>query len=138
EIARSFLQKHHLWMKDVLENYERRPGQEHLASDDAIIDPDPSACTDFTLIFQDNTQISTLAFTSKKAAIWTIRRLAQQGALQNGQLNELFRCVETQRQGGEFWKGIIRGRHMRFLLLPSPSGAAGSPTDCQPYKDLLF
>lgn len=138
KIARSFLQKHHLWMKDILEEYERKAGEEHLASDNAIKDPDPSACTDFVSIFTDNTRISILAFTSRKAALWTMKRLTQQRVLQEDQLTDLIRRAENQKERGEFWKGSILGRHVRFVLLPSPSGGVvPSPTDVQLYK-MLF
>ena len=139
EIARSFLQKHHLWMKDIFEEYERREGEQHLASDDAIKDPDLSACTDFASALRDNTGISTLAFTSRKAAIWTMKRLTQQRVLRGDLLNELIRRIEAQRERGEFWKGSMLGRCIRFTLLPSPSGhVAPSTADVELYKKQLF
>ena len=122
EIARSFLRKHHLWMKDILEEYERKAGKEHLASDDAIEEPDPSDYTDFVSILADNTRLSTLAFTSKKAAIWTMKRLMHQDALQGDRLNELIRRIENQKERGEFWKGGILGQHMRIRIVAFASG----------------
>ncbi|MBR1300645.1 hypothetical protein [Bradyrhizobium sp. AUGA SZCCT0042] len=128
EIARSFLQKHHLWMKDILQEYERKGGKEHLASDDAIEEPDPSACTDFVSLMTVSPRVSALAFTSKKAAIWTMQRLSNQDVLQRDQTNELIRRVNDQKERGEFWNGSILGRDMKFMLLPSPSG--GVPLGC--------
>lgn len=138
--ARSFLQKHHLWMKDALEEYERKQGMEHLAGDDAIKDPDPSACTDFVSALRDNSGISALAFTSRKAAIWTMKRLADQAVLQGDLLNELVGRIVTQKQSGEFAKASILGRQISLILLPSPSGRRGrcDAINIPIYKNLLF
>lgn len=139
EIVRSFLRTHHLWMKDILQEYARKAGKEHLASDDAIEEPDPSACTDFVSLLTDNHRVSTLAFTSRQAAIWTMKRLSHQGVLQRDQLNDLIRRVKNQKERGEFWNGSILNRDMKFILLPSPAGGVPpSGTDVQLYKNLLF
>ncbi len=139
EMARSFLQGHHLWMKDIFDEYERKTGDEHLAADDAIKDPALSACTDFAAALRDNTRISTLAFTSRKAAIWTMKRLTQQKLLRDNLLSELVRRIQTQKERGEFWNGKILERNIKFVLLPSPSGRMGcDATNVPLYKKLLF
>lgn len=136
EIARSFLRKHHLWMKDILQEYTKKPGMEHLAGDDAIEEPDPSTCTDFVSSLMENPGITTLAFTSIQAAIWTVKRLRHQGVVRGDQLDELIRLIKNQKERGEFWKGRILDREMKFILLPSPAGRV-PPSDTGGYK-ILF
>ncbi len=136
-IARSFLRKHQLWMKDVLERYERKEGMGHLASDEAIIEPGPSDRADFVSLFNAASTINTLAFTSKKAATWTLDRLG--GQLRDESFGEPIRRIEVQKQRGEFWDGNVLGCHVRFILLPSPSGRAAVPKiDVEIYKKFLF
>lgn len=135
-IADAFLSKHYLWMKDVLETYERKKGMEHLAGDDALVEPDPSGCTDFVSVLNAASAINMLAFTSEKAAMWAMRRLEDQ--LRNSSFDKL-RRPKSQIQKGKFWEGDIVGRRLKFMLLPSPSGRKASPKlDVESYKKILF
>jgi len=136
-IADRFLRKRLLWMKDVLEDYTRKSGKERLATDNALVVSDLSACTDFVSVLEETSTIDTLAFTSRDAAVWSLKRLGDQ--LRTDTFEKLMLGLKHKSQQGEIWQGDILGRGFRLLVLPSPSGRAASPkTDVLIYRGLLF
>ena len=50
--ARDFLRLHKLWMRDVLQTYQRNDGKECSPSDRDIVLPKSEHCTDFRAIFE--------------------------------------------------------------------------------------
>lgn len=138
KIADAFLRRHHLWMRDVLDTYERKPGLAHSAADEAIIEPEPNSCTDFVSLLHSVPTIETLAFTSRLAAAWALVRLSDQ--LRSDKFAANLRDIKGRKtMRGKFWEGDILGRDLKFLLLPSPSGRAASPkSDVAAYRGNLF
>jgi hypothetical protein len=75
DAARDFLRRNQIWMRDVLQKYQRKPGHDCSPKDDHIKQPDVGDCTDFQTIFGECQHLSVVAFTSEKAAEWTFKKL---------------------------------------------------------------
>lgn len=124
EAARNYLRKNRLWMKDVLQTYQRKPGHECGSSDDDIVKPRPSECTNFFEVLAKYLSIEALAFTSNKAAEWSFAAMGEPDHLR------IFHDARDGRRNGDLAQPFHRmergGRDVKFFLLPSPSGRAAS------------
>jgi G:T/U-mismatch repair DNA glycosylase len=138
DIARKFLRRHKIWMHDVLETYQRKKGREDKAGDDDIRPPPDAKFTAFSKVFEAKS-ISKLAFTSERAAEWTISALKEQSFLSAPESYERAFLQWTaidkslpiqqyvQRKFKQpFVRGHIANRDIDFFILPSPSGNARS------------
>ena len=125
-------------MRDVLDTYERKPDLAHSAVDEAIIAPEPNSCTDFVSLLHSVPTIETLAFTSRLAAAWTLARLNDQ--FRNDRFAKIIQDIKAPKaMRGEFWRGDVLDRDLKFALLPSPSARAASPkSDVSVYREMLF
>lgn len=158
DAARAFLRRHNIWMRDVLQTFQRKPGKSGKycsALDNDIEEPQPEACTDFLSIFEKHTSLKTIAFTSEKAAEWTFKRLQHQQQLDETYiqvLNRLQKRLPSEVPLEEYiklkfekplWRGEIARREITFFLLPSPVGRSrkkGLKVKCKQviYRELLF
>jgi hypothetical protein len=156
--ARSFLERHGLWMKDILQTYQR--SHECSSLDEHIEPPRIEDLTDFRYLFEEHRSIDTVAFTSEQAAKWTLwslrlRDLEEQyfqtlASRKNSKdvAPELDLPRDCQRFAAPFLAPIItvrfNDRDVRFFQLPSPSGSMyrpkGGTDDCfvAIYKSVLF
>ncbi len=133
--ARTFLQKHKIWMYDTLQSYQRNAGRETSASD---ADIGLREFTDFTPVFLKLIGLEAIAFTSEQAAIWTFEAFRERNliAAEQYKLHEerlaRWRSIKialVSRQndiemkfGRPFLNADILGRPLNFYLLPSPTG----------------
>uniref|UniRef100_Q07QI6 Uncharacterized protein n=1 Tax=Rhodopseudomonas palustris (strain BisA53) TaxID=316055 RepID=Q07QI6_RHOP5 len=83
QIAREMLERHRLWMCDVLQQYRRKPGRACSASDNDIIPPPDAVFNDFAKVFSERPHLTGLAFTSQLAASWTLQALESQRLIEN-------------------------------------------------------
>jgi len=148
DAARAFLRRYKLWMCDVLQRYQRKPGKGTSASDADIIPPALTDCTDFRSIIASQSFLNTIAFTSLQAAKWTFQKLGG---------SELDRCKKALPVWSEIKKNVpleeyvsrkyqqaflqhrIEQQDINFHILPSPTRRGLSPKKKQEiYKYVLF
>jgi hypothetical protein len=136
QIARDFLQRHNIWMRDVLEIYQRRDGKECLADDNYIKPPKVEDCTFFAPIFEAHSSLSTVVFTSKQAAEWTFRKLQHEKLISEKWVETLLQWKKINREllGKNYIakrfkepavQSTIGQRPVKFYILPSPTGRSG-------------
>lgn len=149
---RDFLRRHGIWMKDVLQTYNRKPGKK-LGKEPSASDADfgEKTFTDFRPIFAANKNLTTVAFTSEKAAEWTFEALGQQTLLPL----EQFKAAQSKRKVTKKTSGIkvfeqpllsasVGDRELIFYVLPTPANFAGrmkgltSAIKKQTYRQVLF
>src|ERR1700737_1399038 len=82
---RNFLRRHKMWMRDVLETYQRK---KESALDNDICKPVPSDLTDFAKLFDEHAKLSVVFFTSEQAAKWTVLKLEDQCLMPKGTFAE--------------------------------------------------
>jgi hypothetical protein len=82
DVMRDFLWRHKLWMRDVLQTYERKKGKETSPYDSDIVRPIATQFTEFRPIFSKLSHLATVAFTSEQAAAWTYEALHDQGLIE--------------------------------------------------------
>ena len=137
EAARAYLRQNRLWMKDVLQTYRRKPGRECSSSDDAIIEPLPGECINFSEVLLQHLSIEALAFTSNRAAKWSFMSMGQPDRLRA--LRERRPSDHTMDLTQPFHRMKIDDREIKFFLLPSPSGRAISNSEAiNIYRTVLF
>lgn len=154
-LARSFLQRHAIWMHDVLETYTRKDGKELSASDNDFRKPNIDEFTDFRPIFANNKFLKVVAFTSEKAAEWTFKAMAGQCLISQQEYlsaladrKNIKRGLESedyiaQKFENRVLETTIEQREIEFYMLPSPSGSSrrkGLTADIKQkiYKSVLF
>jgi G:T/U-mismatch repair DNA glycosylase len=127
---RDFLQRHQMWMRDVLQKYQRR---NCTAKDSDIIEPDVRTLTDFQAIFSSHLNLHTIAFTSEKAAQWTFKALAHQNVVSQeayakalAQWRLIVNDSSLERYCSQkFAKPMLRTqvgqRDVAFYVLPTPT-----------------
>lgn len=92
-----FLKNNNIWMRDVLQEYERKPGKECCSAADRdidIISPPNKNATKFTNFAQVCAvrSIVRFAFTSEKAAEWTFKALERQGSIGGQDLSAVYKA----------------------------------------------
>lgn len=130
--ARDFLRRHKLWMCDILQSYQRKPNKECSPLDQDIIVPEITDCTDFRSIFATHTCLTTVVFTSEKAAEWTIKVLDNQAlretyitALSRRKAHEHDLAIEeyvVSKSKQPLFRASMGDREIEFFILPSPTG----------------
>jgi G:T/U-mismatch repair DNA glycosylase len=148
--ARSFLKKHKIWMKDVLQTYQRKKDP-CSASDGNIERPRPEDCTNFLEVLKEHPSICRMVFTSKLACEWTFMAMRDEKLAQDHR--DALKNQSGQHQGktedGDLdfktckplLVAEIHGRQVSFFIAPSPSGGNGGLREDQKreaYKRLLF
>jgi G:T/U-mismatch repair DNA glycosylase len=157
--ARSFLKRNRLWMKDVLQSYQRRSGAECSPLDSDIEEPEIEDLTDFRRVLDDYNSIETIAFTSELAAKWTFATFREPNPE-----NQYFETLASRKKGGISMPGFdqspecsqiaayyvppiiraqISGRMIQFFQLPTPSSSGrekGRTDACmsEVYRHVLF
>jgi G:T/U-mismatch repair DNA glycosylase len=104
-----FLTEKKIWMRDILQEYERRDGKKHSASDRDIVHREKY--TDFQYIFENCPTIDTVVFTGRCAEKWTGQQLSIQQFIYPAPGDEIPRYKTMS----------VDGRHIDFHTLPSPS-----------------
>jgi hypothetical protein len=153
-VARAFLQRRKIWMRDILQTYQRKPNKQCSALDNDIIATSVDDCTDFRPILSACTSLIKIVFTSEKAVEWTFRKLEHQGLVPPGTYAKANLQKKVQKDASleeyvtvkfkhPFWQGRIAGRDIDFFTLPSPTGRSpkkGLTKDRKQdiYKDILF
>ena len=151
DAAQQFLRRHTLWMYDVLQRYQRKPGHECLAGDDDIKQPDLADCTDVRKLFGECRRLNTVAFTSEKAAEWTFKKL---GEAFDSYVETLppWKTISKEKALDEyiaekfqsaFLQHRIGQQNIDFYILPSPTGRSrvkglGVKEKQNIYKYVLF
>ena len=153
--ACEFLVRHRLWMKDVLQTYERNP--ECSSSDNDIVRPKDEHLTDFQRVFEEHGSIDRLVFTAQLAAEWTCRSLRMSNSYKQALstqkrlpdiVSEFDASAECSGYAQKFLAPImtaeVYGRKVDFFQLPSPSAvrppSKGVTDEClaKIYKYVLF
>lgn len=133
--ARHFLQRHKVWMHDVLQVYRRKSGRKCSASD---VDIEFKEFADFRSIIEPSTHLNAIAFTSEQAAKWTFEALRDQNLISQTS-HDMFeeklsqwksiKITATDRERDikrkfelPFLKLDVDRRAIDFYLLPSPTG----------------
>lgn len=162
QVARDFLERHNLWMIDVLQKYQRNwPAGSECSADDKYIKWNLNDCTCFKPIFDKCLSLSRIAFTSKNAASWTLQKLLKEQLISDKiehPANRLKAWSKIQRKPGDsferfittkfktsFWEAPIAiGRSIKFYILPMPTRMSGGVKGLDKYekikiyRDILF
>ncbi|UPK35487.1 hypothetical protein IVB18_47370 [Bradyrhizobium sp. 186] len=156
--ACKFLVGHGIWMKDVLQTYERTP--ECSSFDKDIIAPKTQHLADFYRVLEEHRQIERVAFTAEVAARWTFQSLNQlelqerykQTLMNRKSASDSVEQFDASSECANFpatfmtpiVTAVIGGRRIEFFQLPSPSLSSFPPKgvtdDCltKIYKHVLF
>ncbi|MCP1768654.1 hypothetical protein [Bradyrhizobium japonicum] len=152
--ARTFLRRHNIWMKDVLQTYQRKREDLCGATDASLERPRPEDCTNFLEVLKEHPSIDTVVFTSELACEWTFVAMRDEDFIQS--YRSAFRSHKAQEEGktGDeyidfksrepFQIADIEGRPVRFFVAISPSQRAGSKRGLREdqkkelYRRLLF
>ncbi|WLA63752.1 hypothetical protein [Bradyrhizobium diazoefficiens] len=149
--ARAFLKRHGIWMKDVLQSYQRKPEDPCSASDSSFEAPRPEDCTNITEVLDTHPSICKVVFTSELAGNLSFMATRSEELTQD--YRSAFKSHKAQERGrtGDDYLDFkattpllvadIHGREVRFFFAPSPSGGSGGPRESQKkelYKRLLF
>jgi G:T/U-mismatch repair DNA glycosylase len=140
---RGFLMRHGMWMRDVLQTYQRKKPCD--AADHNI---EPKEFADFSSVFQKVPHLGMIAFTSRKAAEWTFQAFIEQDLIKQTELLD-YPNWEDSKEGAPSEKykrpcfvSEIRQRVIRFYILPTPTGRSREglkiPDKCKIYKGVLF
>jgi len=117
-------------MRDVLQSYQRK---KCTPFDADIVGPDVANCTDFRPIFAAHSGLSTVGFTSEKAAEWTFRTLENQNLVPQGAYVRALLQKKVEKDASleeyvtlkfkhPFLRIRIAQREIEFYTLPSPTG----------------
>jgi G:T/U-mismatch repair DNA glycosylase len=153
--ARSFLKKHKLWMKDVLQTYQRT---DECSSRDNHIQP--QSFTDFLRVLDQHRSIDRIAFTSEQTAKWAFTSLNRRDleklffetlAVRKTSpvsVTDIDLAPDCKRFAAPFLAPILVeqfcDRDVHLFQLPSPAQATfppkGSTDDCfvAIYRHILF
>jgi G:T/U-mismatch repair DNA glycosylase len=145
--ARAFLQRHGIWMRDVLQAWHRRV--ECSSEDKDIV---PEKFIEFESVFR-NESLLAVACTSEQAAKWTLDALDKQGfgnhqaklgKWKEGKIGQTSRKLDIEaKYQRPFFRLPFGQRHVEFYVLPSPANTArwGGMTLCEKlsiYRNVLF
>jgi hypothetical protein len=151
--ARSFLKVHKIWMKDVLQIYQRKPEDPCRATDTSLKQPSADDCTNFLEVLKEHPSVDAIIFTSELAGAWTFMAMRHQKLFSEYQ--EAFKSHKAQEKGKiehayvdfkkePFHVADICGRQIKFFIAISPSQRSGSKKGVREadkkalYKALLF
>ena len=151
--ARSFLKAHKIWMKDVLQTYQRKPEDPCGAADTSLKPPRVEDCTNFLEVLEEHPSVEAVVFTSELAGAWTFMAMRDQELLRDYQ--QAFKSHKAQEKGKvenayvdfkkePFHAAEICGRQIIFFIAISPSQRSGSKKGVREhhkkalYKALLF
>lgn len=134
-LMRDFLQRHHLWMRDVLQTYRRKKNHRDSASDHHIdLSYDGTTFLDFAPILEENWGLEKVVFTSIKAAEWFFSHSLSSNVEKVGEDNyrQIFLTADKERRKRngieayteKFCTLTFGDRSVDFYIAPSPSGAA--------------
>lgn len=130
--ARSFLKERKIWMRDVLQEFQRKEGKDGKVSA-ADTNITPIKFSSFREVLRTKS-ISKFAFTSEKAAEWSLSALRDEGLLESPE--RYFTLFKEWRSLGRglsidqyienrfrkpFAEGAVEGRNISFYILPSPT-----------------
>jgi len=128
-LMRDFLCRHHLWMRDILQMYRRKPGKERSAKDDDIdVRATGTVYMQPGSLLEGNKDVHKIAFTSEAAAKWTFEPFNERRLIEGFDFNK---CLKKWKDGSlvEKYKAPfagdqdVRKRKIDFYILPTPSGA---------------
>jgi G:T/U-mismatch repair DNA glycosylase len=120
---RGFLKRHKLWMRDILQTYQRKDS--YSAADNKI---SPIEFTDFSTALKGATCLSAIAFTSEQAAKWTFKAFIEQGLIKKewfdvfSKRRRLKEDAALEKYKQPYFVIGIEQRAIRFYLLPTPTG----------------
>jgi len=145
-IAREFLERNGLWMIDVLNRYERRPGRETSALDSDIVPPKPEDFLELRPIFASCRSLRKIAFTSQQAARWTFDALFQQQLAEKFSFSKTLEAWRSYPDENKYVRPVLSSSVLEigvsFFILPSPSssGRSAVPYEIikQAYRTVLF
>jgi G:T/U-mismatch repair DNA glycosylase len=133
DAMRDFLRRHRIWMRDVLQVYQRKTGKKESANDADIIQ---LQFTDFSPIFTNYPCLKIVAFTSETAANWTFIALNDQKLFsfeiylqarsewKKIQKTLLFEGYIAEKFEEPFLRTHLGEHETEFYILPSPTGRA--------------
>jgi len=143
--ARGFLERHGLWMRDVLDRFERKPDKATSAIDPDIVKPKPDDFTRFRPIFASCPSLKMIAFTSQDAARWTFKALDHQGLIPafsfSNALTTWRKCSNVgSKYATPLLTNMIAENLVNFFLLPSPSPRSPESYEIKKraYRTVLF
>ncbi|MEY9741219.1 G:T/U-mismatch repair DNA glycosylase [Bradyrhizobium japonicum] len=152
--ARIFLRRHNIWMKDVLQTYQRKRENPCGATDGSLERPLPEDCTNFLQVLKEHPSINSVVFTSELACEWTFMAMRDEKIAQSYRSAIRSRKAQEEGKTGDeyldlkcrepFYIADINGRRVRFFIAISPSQRAGSKRGLREdhkrelYKRLLF
>ncbi|QDF37808.1 hypothetical protein FJN17_09605 [Bradyrhizobium symbiodeficiens] len=151
-LMRGFLQRHRIWMRDVLQTYRRKEGHEFSPMDRHIdLGSKDTEFLDFSGVLDTGRNIDKIVFTSVLAAELFFSKVLAIGATPDTvrDFHQTFfaakaaRAEQTgmQRYVKEFCALELHCRAIKFYIAPSPSGSAWGPdrTTCvEIYRSILF
>ncbi|MHC2531891.1 uracil-DNA glycosylase family protein [Bradyrhizobium diazoefficiens] len=121
---RQFLRSHKIWMRDVLQAYKR--DDPCSPSDNQIRDIE---FADFRGQFRAAPSIRKIAFTSEKAAEWTLEAFEEQGLVTPEKRRDTTEKLKTWRGAdapGKYQQSCFEasptGTGIEFFILPTPTG----------------
>lgn len=152
KLMRDFLQRHRIWMRDVLQTYRRKKGYETSPMDQHIdLTYNSTTFLNFSPNFESSQNIEKIVFTSVQAADWFFSKVLALGAGPNSAKNyrQMFLAadkVRKERSGiqkftEEFCATNLNDRTIRFYVAPSPSGSARGPDEqicVEIYRRIIF
>jgi G:T/U-mismatch repair DNA glycosylase len=124
EAMRSFLSRHKMWMRDVLQVYRRKEGTETRSRDGDI---EWRNYTKFAPIFARHRSIDTVVFTGERAEKWTGEQLEKEGLIERGNFASAIRGEAKGKKRTIPRSAAItlwvdsEQRQIDFFTLPSPS-----------------
>ncbi|WP_340671073.1 hypothetical protein [Bradyrhizobium ottawaense] len=152
--ARDFLRKHKIWMKDVLQIYQRKAEDPCGATDGSLERPRPEDCTNFVEVLREHPSIDKIVFTSELACEWTFMATRDEELVKSYRsASRSHKAQEEGKTGDEYLEFKSRkpfhiaevvGRPVRLFIATSPSQRAGSKRGLREdhkrelYKRLLF
>jgi G:T/U-mismatch repair DNA glycosylase len=151
-LMRDFLQRHRIWMRDVLQTYRRKQGHESSSKDRHIdLGAPHTTFLDFSVVLEDGRNIERIVFTSGDAAEWFFSKVLAKGSAPKAVQNyrQIFVAADRARKertasekyAKEFCAVEFNSRIINFWVAPSPSGSAWVPDkkSCiEIYRSILF
>jgi len=126
----SFLERNGLWMIDVLNRYERRPGRETSALDSDIVPPKPEDFLELRPIFASCRSLRKIAFTSQQAARWTFDALFEQQLAEKFSFSKTLEAWRSYPDENKYVRPVLSSSVLEigvsFFILPSPSSSGRS------------
>ena len=144
-VARSFLERHGLWMHDVLSVYERKVGRTTSAADTDIVAPKSNNFSDFRAIITSCPSLKMIVFTSQQAAHWAFDAMHIQELIKGtSSASVLTAWRKPSEDGNRYAKplltDLVGGNSIHFFVLPSPSMRSPESYEnkLQAYRTVLF